>query len=85
MSQARGPAATGAGSGDDRRDMPRFVGIPRFVRKVSAGLALAVVALSLGGCGNCGGWTFPWYKGEAPHSCHSEPGPEGGTLLLPAE
>jgi hypothetical protein len=55
------------------------------VRKASAGLALAGVALALGGCGNCGGWTFPWYKGGAPHSCHSEPGPQGGTFLLPAE
>jgi hypothetical protein len=79
MSQARGPAATGAGRGEDR------LRLSRLVRKVSAGLALAGVALALGGCGNCGGWTFPWYKGGPPHSCHSEPGPQGGTFLLPVE
>jgi hypothetical protein len=41
--------------------------------KARAALALVALGLMLGGCGNCGGWTNPWYNG---HSCGSDHGSE---------
>ncbi|MBV9136965.1 MAG: hypothetical protein JO357_07895 [Hyphomicrobiales bacterium] len=33
--------------------------------------AVVIVALGflLSACGNCGGWTNPWYRAAQPHSC----------------
>ena len=56
-----------------------------FARRLCGGLALIGLAVSLAGCGNCNGWTSPWYKATSPGSCHAEPGSSGGTILLPSE
>jgi hypothetical protein len=77
MSQAQGAASAGVMPGE-----ARFRGL---ARKLCGALALAGMALALAGCGNCGGWSYPGYKAGVPHSCHSEPGSTGGTLLLPSE
>jgi hypothetical protein len=37
-----------------------------------AAIALVALGLMLGGCGNCGGWTNPWYDTGKPHSCQSD-------------
>jgi hypothetical protein len=41
-------------------------------RKARAAFILVAIGLLLGGCGNCRGWTNPWYKATAPGSCGSE-------------
>jgi len=46
-------------------------------------LALGFLALSLGGCGNCNGWTNPWYAG--PHSCESDHAARSFAASLPAQ
>ena len=43
-----------------------------FARRLSGGLALIGLAVSLAGCGNCGGWTNPWSRISPPHSCASD-------------
>jgi len=45
--------------------------------------ALGILALSLGGCGNCNGWTNPWYAG--PHSCESDHAARAFAAPLPTE
>ena len=70
MSQARGAASWRA----------RFGASP--VRKARAALALIALGLALGGCGNCNGWTNPWYGAAQPHSCQSDP-PAKGSMMLP--
>jgi hypothetical protein len=52
-------------------------------KKVEHLLALGILALSLGGCGNCNGWTNPWYAG--PHSCDSDHAARSFAAPLPAE
>jgi hypothetical protein len=43
------------------------------VRGARIGLALALLSLGLGGCGNCGGWTNPWSPAsKPPHACGSD-------------
>jgi len=46
-------------------------------------LALAILAISLDSCGNCNGWTNPWYVG--PHSCQSDHASESATTLVPSQ
>ncbi|MFI5012573.1 MAG: hypothetical protein ACHQAY_09510 [Hyphomicrobiales bacterium] len=52
------------------------------VRKARAAVLLLALGLALGGCGNCGGWTNPWYGAAQPHSCQSDP-PAKGSMVLP--
>lgn len=35
-------------------------------------VVVALMCLALGGCGNCGGWTNPWYQAAQPHSCQTD-------------
>ena len=37
--------------------------------RVRAALAVVALGFLLSGCGNCGGWTNPWYHAAQPHSC----------------
>jgi hypothetical protein len=47
-----------------------------FKSKARAAFALLALGVMLGGCGNCGGWTNPWYGATQPHSCQSDHGPQ---------
>jgi hypothetical protein len=47
-------------------------------------LALAVLAVSLGGCGNCNGWTNPWGH-VGPHACESDHASESATAAIATE
>ncbi|MBV8425762.1 MAG: hypothetical protein JO137_08275 [Hyphomicrobiales bacterium] len=38
-------------------------------RRVRVALMIVALGFLLGGCGNCGGWTNPWYRAAQPHSC----------------
>jgi hypothetical protein len=57
MAQAQGASKRRARAGAGR------------VRKVRAALMIVALGFLLSGCGNCGGWTNPWYRAEQPHSC----------------
>ncbi|MBV9568894.1 MAG: hypothetical protein JO172_12215 [Hyphomicrobiales bacterium] len=57
MAQAQGASRRRAEGGDPRTGRMR------------AALAIVALGLLLSGCGNCGGWTSPWYRAAQPHSC----------------
>ncbi|MBV9977369.1 MAG: hypothetical protein JO105_18430 [Hyphomicrobiales bacterium] len=46
----------------------RAKGDPRLGR-MRAALVIVALGFLLSGCGNCGGWTNPWYRAAQPHSC----------------
>jgi hypothetical protein len=69
MSQARGEAAS-----------PLKLGA-RPGAKARLALVLLALGLMLGGCGNCNGWTNPWSRVAAPHSCQSDPASEWAMIL----
>jgi hypothetical protein len=69
MSQARGEAAS-----------PLKLGA-RPGAKARLALVLIALGLMLGGCGNCNGWTNPWSRVAAPHSCQSDPASERAMIL----
>jgi hypothetical protein len=50
--------------------------------RVSTALALLALGFALGGCGNCGGWTNPWYRASQPNACGSDQ-PSKGSAMLP--
>jgi|HubBroStandDraft_4_1064222.scaffolds.fasta_scaffold400310_2 hypothetical protein len=53
--------------------VPRRVQLGRAARGARFALALAMLGLTLGGCGNCGGWTNPWSPAsKPPHACSSD-------------
>jgi hypothetical protein len=53
---------------------------PQTISQARTAFILVATGLLLGGCGNCGGWTYPWYKSGAPHSCGSDqPSQEAAT------
>jgi hypothetical protein len=49
---------------------------------LGAAIALLALGFALSGCGNCGGWTYPWYKASQPNSCGSER-PSQQSIALP--
>ena len=82
MSKAIGASVRAASFGAISRET---AGAPGFATKFRAVLALAALGLALGGCGNCGGWTNPWYKADAPHACHGDPTSQSLPIWAPAE
>ena len=50
--------------------------------RFGAAIALLALGFALGGCGNCGGWTNPWYKAAQPNSCGSDR-PSQQSMALP--
>jgi hypothetical protein len=82
MSKAIGAPAQSASFGTISCEA---AGARGFFAKIRAVLALAALGLALGGCGNCGGWTNPWYKADSPHACHGDPTSQSLPIWAPAE
>jgi len=66
------------GGGAERSAIPQEGG--RAFAKARAAFALLALGLSLGGCGNCGGWSNPWSRVAPANSCQSDH-PSGQAML----